>query len=186
MVGVAYLSPLVFGGIATIWAGNMADSIASRLARRNNGIREPEHRLWGLSVSALMSTGGLVMWGVGASFEAHYMVLIVGIGITTFGVVCASAISLAYAVDCFKEIAGESFVSIMIVRNTLGFAFSYAITPWIEAMGLRDCFISVSLLSLACTSTFLLMIFWGKSLRRFSAKRYWAYAASSRNLNMQQ
>lgn len=39
------------------------------------------------------------MWGVGAIQRAHYMVLIIGIGITIFGVVCASAISLAYAVD---------------------------------------------------------------------------------------
>lgn len=181
MVGVAYLSPLAFGAVASAWAGTLADSLALRLAKRNGGVREPEHRLWGLPVASVATTGGLVMWGVGASLGAHYMVLIIGIGITTFGVVCASAISLSYSVDCFKEIAGESFVSIMIIRNTLGFAFSYAITPWIEGMGLRNCFISVSLISLVCTNTFLIMIFWGKSLRKLSAARYWRYVAAERN-----
>ncbi|KAL3489805.1 major facilitator superfamily domain-containing protein [Aspergillus germanicus] len=172
MVGVAYLSPFVFGGAASIWAGKLADHLAIKLAERNGGVREAEHRLWILSVSALRASGGMLMWGVGASQEAHYMVLIIGIGITTFDVVCASAISLAYATDCFEAMAGESFVSIMIIRNTIGFAFSYAITPWIDAMGLRGCFISVSLISFFCTYTFLAVIFWGKSWRRLSAKRY--------------
>lgn len=180
IVGVCYLSPLVFGAVSSAWAGNFADSVALKLARRNNGIREPEHRLWGLAIAAIASTGGLIMWGVGASLQAHYMVLIMGIGVVTFGVICASAISLAYAVDCFKEIAGESFVGIIVLRNTMGFAFSYAITPWIEKVGLRDCFISVSVISLVCTGTFVLMILWGKNLRRFSADRYWRYVAAER------
>ncbi|VUC30657.1 unnamed protein product [Clonostachys rosea] len=182
MVGVAYFSPLIFGGVAAIWAGKLSDTLTLKLAKRNNGIREPEHRLWGLALSAVMSSGGLLMWGLGASYNVHYMVLILGIGIVTFGVVCASAIALSYVVDCFKEIAGESFVSIMIVRNTIGFSFSYAITPWIEATGLRNCFISVAMISLVCTSSFLLMIRWGKSLRRFSAPKYWEFVAAEREM----
>ncbi|KAJ5952234.1 Major facilitator superfamily domain general substrate transporter [Penicillium vulpinum] len=182
MVGVAYLSPFVFGGAASLWAGKISDSLAITLAKRNGGVREPEHRLWGLLLSAPIAAGGLLMWGVGASQEAHYMVLIIGIGVTTFGVVCASAISLAYAVDCFKEMAGESFVSINIIRNTIGFSFSYAITPWIEAVGLRNCFISVSLISFFCTYTFLGVVVWGKSWRRMSADRYWQFVATEREM----
>lgn len=178
MVGVAYLSPFVAGAVASFWAGRFADWVALTLARRNGGVREPEQRLWGLSVSAVLASGGLILWGVGASRDLHYMALIFGIGMVTFGVVCGGAISLAYSVDCFKEISGESLVTVMLIRNTLGFAFSYAITPWIENMGLQNCFISVAMISLVCTCTFLLMIVWGKSLRRMSAARYWRYVAS--------
>ncbi|KAJ5782948.1 Major facilitator superfamily domain general substrate transporter [Penicillium paradoxum] len=71
MVGVAYLSPFIFGGAASIWAGKFSDSLAIMLARRNGGVREPEHRLWGLYVSAPIAAGGLLMWGVGASQEVH-------------------------------------------------------------------------------------------------------------------
>lgn len=181
MVGVAFLSPLLFGGIACVWSGKLSDTLALRLAKRNGGIREPEHRLWGLAFSALLTTGGLIMWGVGASLGSHFMVLVVGIGLVTCGVVAASAISLSYAVDCFKEISGESFASIMVVRNTIGFSFSYAITPWIESVGLRDCFITVSILSMVCTCSFLVMIYWGKSLRRMSAKKYWEFVAAERD-----
>ncbi|CAI6093089.1 unnamed protein product [Clonostachys chloroleuca] len=175
MVGVAYLSPFLAGAVASLWAGRFADWVALRLARKNGGIREPEHRLWGLALSALLASGGLLMWGVGASQGAQFMVLIIGIGLVTFGVVCGGAISLAYSVDCFKEMTGESLVTMMLIRNTLGFAFSYAITPWIENMGMRNCFISVAGISLVCTCTFLLMVLWGKAFRKASASRYWRY-----------
>ncbi|KAF7562642.1 hypothetical protein G7046_g1497 [Stylonectria norvegica] len=180
-IGIAYLSPFIFGGIASFWAGTFADWVAIFLAKRRGGIREAEHRLWALAVSAVLSSGGLLLWGVGASHHLHFMGLIFGIGFVTFGVVCGGAISLAYAVDCFKEISGETLVSIIIIRNTLGFAFSYAITPWIDNLGLQDCFISVAMISLVCTCTFLPMIYWGKSLRRFSARRYWVYVAEEQH-----
>ena len=147
LVGVCYLSPLVFAALAALWAGSFADHLAFKLTKRNYGVREPEYRLWMLIIPAITATAGLLMWGVGASYGVHYMVLVIGIGITTFGVICASAIALSYAVDCFKEIAGESFAVILALRNTWGFAFSYAITPWIKGVGLRNCFITVAVLS---------------------------------------
>jgi hypothetical protein len=66
-------------------------------------------------------------------------------------------------------------VSVIIIRNTLGFAFSYAINPWIDSLGLQNCFISVAMISLGCTLTFLLMIVFGKRLRILSAGKYWKY-----------
>lgn len=96
-----------------------------------------------------------------------------------FGLITGGSIGLSYAVDCFKEISGESMSSIIIVRNTIGFGFSYAITPWYTTMGLQNCFITAGFVSIACMSTFLLMIWKGKDLRRFSAKTYWQYAKST-------
>ncbi|KAL1864991.1 hypothetical protein VTK73DRAFT_5541 [Phialemonium thermophilum] len=178
MVGVAYLSPFIAGAIASLWSGRFTDALALRLARRNHGIREAEHRLWTLTVSGLLNTGGLILWGVGAAHGVHFMGLIFGVGFVTFGVVCGGAISLAYTVDCFKDVAGDSMVAVIIIRNTVGFAFSYAITPWIQNLGLQDCFISAAMISLTCTATFLLMVLFGKRLRKMSARRYWDYVAN--------
>ncbi|TPX12997.1 uncharacterized protein E0L32_006642 [Thyridium curvatum] len=180
MVGVAYLSPFVAGAISSLWSGWFTDTVALRLARRNGGIREPEHRLWTLAVSGLLSSVGLILWGVGASRGVHVAGLIFGIAFVTFGVVCGGAIALAYTVDCFKEITGESMITVIIIRNTLGFAFSYAINPWINNLGLQNCFISVSLIALVCTGTFLPMIWGGKRLRKLSARKYWFFVARER------
>ena len=81
--------------------------------------------------------------------------------------------------DLTQEIAGETMISVIIIRNTLGFAVSYGINPWINGMGLQNCFITVAMVSLTCTFSFLFMTFFGKKLREFSAKKYWKYVATS-------
>lgn len=172
-VGVAYLSPFLGSGLASLWAGQASDWIMLRLAARKNGVREPEQRLWPLVFSGTVTSTGLVLWGVGASYGLHFMCLIVGLGMIGFGAACAGAISLSYGIDCFKEISGDSMVSVILIRNTLGFAFSYAISPWINTSGLRNTFIAVSLLCFATHMSCVLVVYVGKEGRRRSARRYW-------------
>ena len=44
-------------------------------------------------------------------------------------------ISLAYAIDSYCAISGESAGSVILVRNTMSFAIGYGITLWVEGMG---------------------------------------------------
>jgi len=76
----------------------------------------------------------------------------------TFGCVTGGSIAVSYNVDCFKEIAGETLVSIMIIRNTIGFGISYGITPWWTTQGLQNCFVTAAAISLVCTFSFLILI----------------------------
>ncbi|KAL6691564.1 major facilitator superfamily protein [Trichoderma pleuroticola] len=175
-VGIIYVGPFIGAALGSIWAGHIADRLTLILARRNKGIREPEQRLWPLVLAGILSCIGLIIWGVGAAHEVHWAVLAAGLGILIFSCVAGSSIVLSYNVDCFKDMSGESTVSVIIARNTLGFAISYGITPWYSNMGLQNCFIMAGFLSLGCMSTFLFMIWKGKSLRRRCAKRYWSYA----------
>lgn len=179
LVGCIYAGPIIGAALGSLWAGVVADKLTLMLARRNNGVREPEQRLWPLGLSAVLSCVGLIVWGVGAQHNIHWAGLAIGLGILTFGCVTGGSIALSYNIDCFKDISGDSTTSIIIIRNTLGFAISYGITPWYTNMGLQDCFIMAGFLSLGCTSTFLLMIWKGKALRRYSAERYWKYAEKS-------
>jgi len=175
-VGSIYTGPLIGAAFGALWAGLVADKITIWLARRNNGVREPEQRLWPLLLTGFMSCTGLIVWGVGAYYQIHWAGLAVGLGILTFSCVAGGSIALSYNIDCFKDISGDTTTSIIIIRNTLGFAVSYGITPWYTNMGLRGCFIMAGFLSLGCTLTFLIMIWKGKALRKWSAPRYWKYA----------
>ncbi|KIX95713.1 uncharacterized protein Z520_08420 [Fonsecaea multimorphosa CBS 102226] len=174
-VGISYLSLLIGCCVAWWWAGWAGDEIAIRVARRNRGIREPEHRLWLLTFSGTLATAGLILWGVGAAHQIQFMGLIIGLGMTSFGIVSGGSTSLAYDVDCFKEIAGETVVLVIVIRNTMGFGMNYGITPWLENTGTQNCFIAVAFLCLFCNFSFLFMTVWGKKLRRMSAKKYWEY-----------
>lgn len=179
LVGSSYTGAILGAIGGAIWSGTISDRWAIFLARRNNGVREPEQRLWPLLVSAIICAAGLILWGVGAAYEVHWVGLEFGMGMLAFGCITGGSIAISYCVDCFKEISGESMVSVILVRNTMGFGISYAITPWVERVGLRDCFITVAMLSLVCTGTFLGMVVVGKRLRRFSTERYWRYVRTT-------
>jgi MFS family permease len=179
LVGCIYVGPIIGAILGCLLSGTLADRLALYLARKYNGIREPEQRLWPLSVAGIMCAAGLITWGVGAYHDVHWVGLAFGLGMMVFGLVIGGSIGLSYAVDCFKEISGESMASVIVIRNTMGFGFSYAITPWYTNMGLQNCFITAGFVALACMSTFLLIIWKGKALRRASAKTYWKYVESS-------
>ncbi|KAL6859924.1 hypothetical protein ACO1O0_003948 [Amphichorda felina] len=179
LVGCVYAGPILGAAAASLWSGNAADRVALALARRNGGIREPEHRLWVLAVSGVISSAGLVTWGVGAYHHVHWLGLVFGLGMLTFGCVTGGAVAVSYNVDCFKEIAGETTVSVMLIRNTIGFGFSYAITPWWTTQGLQNCFVAAAMISVACTFTFLIMIRYGKQIRRWSIPAYRQYMATT-------
>ncbi|KAA8911355.1 hypothetical protein TRICI_003840 [Trichomonascus ciferrii] len=176
MVGLAYLAPLIGALVGGLFSGPFSDWFMIKLAVKNNGVREPEHRLWGLSFFCVFMTGGLLLWGLGAAHEIHWIGLAFGAAMVGACNVTGGSYSLAYTVDTYKDMSGEALVSVILCRNTISFAFNYAITPWIEHSGLQNTFIAVAMLALGTGLTFLLMIWKGKSLRRLSAQKYWALA----------
>lgn len=178
MVGVTYLAPLLGALIGGYVAGPLSDKLSMHLAHRAGGLREPEHRLWGLASYAIILPIGLFMWGIGAAHSAPLGVLLVGSVFCGFGIVAGGSYAIAYNVDSGRDIAGESMVSLILCRNTLTFAFSYAITPWINASGMQNTFIAVGIIAFVTGSSFVLMIWKGKELRTKTASRYWRYAAT--------
>ncbi|KAI9811890.1 MAG: hypothetical protein M1827_005241 [Pycnora praestabilis] len=179
LVGCAYLSAFTGAGLGSLWSGLLADKSALWFARRNHGVRESEHRLRSLIFPGLVGSSGLILWGCGADAGVHVAGLIITMAMTTFFVACDAATAISYNVDCFKDLGSETIIMIIIIRNTLGFAVSYAITPWLTNRGLTKCFIAVGMVCLGCTSTFLLLTYFGKKLRRCSAPKYWQYVATS-------
>lgn len=178
MVGVTYIAPLVGAAIGAYVSGPLSDKLVLRLAHRNGGVREPEQRLWGLLSYAIFLPAGLLLWGVGAAHSAPLGVLMLGSVFCGFGIITGGSYAISYNVDSFKEIAGESLVSLVLVRNNMTFAFSYAITPWIDSSGLQNTFIAVGIIAFFSGLMFLPVIWKGKSLRARAAERYWRYAAT--------
>lgn len=76
LVGVAYVSPLVGVALSSIYTGLFGNWFIIKMARRNNGVMEPEHRLWLFLASVLLLPFGLILWGVGAAHHVQWFGLI--------------------------------------------------------------------------------------------------------------
>jgi MFS family permease len=127
-VGDTNIAAFVGAIFGMLWGGPLSDWYVLRCARRNKGIMEPESRLWLLIVPALLNSGGLLMYGLGAYRGLPWIISAgVGTAFIGFGVGSGGAICFTYAIDCYPGIAAQSMVLILCVRNVLGFAFTFAI-----------------------------------------------------------
>lgn len=89
---------------------------------------------------------------------------------------CSTAgvtLAIAYLVDSFREISGDALVTVILIRNTMSFAVSYGITPWLDGLGLQNCFVSVAFVALAICGIFVPVVFYGKRLRAGKREDYW-------------
>lgn len=173
IVGLCYISCIMGVTVASLLTGVFSDWFVIRLARRNKGVFEPEHRLWLFAAATIILPAGSILWGVGAAHGVHWFGLLFAMFLISMCNACGVTLSLAYLVDSYREIAGDSLATCIIVRNTMSFAIGYGITPWLDALGYQNCFISVAFVGLAVCSVFLVMIKFGKRFREASRVKYW-------------
>ena len=103
----------------------MGDRLVIRLARRNKGVSEAEHRLYLLVLTAILTPAALILWGTGAAHEIHWFGLVVAMGTISFVTSAGSQIWITYAIDSYHALGAEALVTVMIIRNTVFFAVSY-------------------------------------------------------------
>ncbi|KAF1810054.1 MFS general substrate transporter [Eremomyces bilateralis CBS 781.70] len=173
MVGLTYIACLIGCTIGCLISGWLNDSIATFVARKNNGIKEPEARLWVAIVPFILHPAGCVLYGVGAAKGIHWVGVCFGLGVLTCAIVMGSVLALNYCVDCYKEIAGEALITVIIIRNCMGFAFSYAVSPMIDNLGLQGAFLLMAFLGMGIHGLSFVMIAYGKKGREITAPHYW-------------
>lgn len=72
LVGTTYVACLVGVLLGFLFTGRLSDWFALKMARRNNGISEPEHRLWLFALSSVIIPFALILWGVGAAHHVNW------------------------------------------------------------------------------------------------------------------
>jgi hypothetical protein len=160
-------------------AGPFNDKLVLFLTRRNRGWLEPEFRLWVFIPMAFLMSGGLLLYGVGAANSLPWIGPVVGMGLVGFGLTVAAALTMAYVVDCYKEVDGEAITTVILVRNIIGCAMTFGIQPWIDSMGVQDTFILVCFLSFFITVFAGAFIIWGKKFRILTKMAYLSFAGTS-------
>lgn len=103
-VGLLNLAPFVGGIFGSIYGGIGSDWLIIRLSRRNNGIYEPEMRLWLQLPCVFIMPAGILMFGLSMARGMHWAIPAVGCGIFGFAFAALGDGALTYAMDCYKEV----------------------------------------------------------------------------------
>ncbi|KAK5046105.1 hypothetical protein LTR84_008562 [Exophiala bonariae] len=170
-MGLLMLAPFIGLVIGLAVGGYVGDKMIVYFSKRNNGIYEPEMRLYAQIVPCIVSTAGFLVFGIYLSEYAHWAKCTVGTLI--YGLGWGMGLnSTTYAIDSYSGVIGEAFVSISFVRNIFSVILLFALEPWFAAEGLRNSFITMGVLCFVIQLLFIPMIIFGKRARVITADRY--------------
>ncbi|KIV92420.1 hypothetical protein PV10_03720 [Exophiala mesophila] len=175
MVGLSYVSCLIGVFLGAYFSGPLGDKFILWKARRNNGVMEPEHRLWLYMSLFILIPGGFFIWGIGAAHHVHWFGLVFAMGMLAAAITIGCQLPISYCIDSYKDMSGDAIVTVILIRNTMSFAVSYGVTPWMTNMGYQNAFILAAFVAMAQICLFFVFIKYGKSLRKASIPRYWKY-----------
>jgi hypothetical protein len=112
--------------IRACYTGLFGDRFILHLARRNSGIFQAEYRLWLFIPSLFLIPFGCILFGVGAYHQVHWFAIVFAMGVISFTTTAGSQMSIAYCVDCYRDLGGEALAAVIIIRNTMAFGIGYA------------------------------------------------------------
>ena len=111
-IGLMNLPTFIGTMIAALISGPMSDYLIVFLSKRNNGVYEPEMRLWILLFSAPFVLAGLLMFGICLNNALPWPIAAVGLGFVGFGVTPACSTGLTYLTDAHTEVCSFMFPSL--------------------------------------------------------------------------
>ncbi|KAL1611892.1 hypothetical protein SLS60_000114 [Paraconiothyrium brasiliense] len=171
-VGLVYVSPFVGGVLGTAVAGKISDLIVRYMARRNDGVYEPEFRLVMAIPITLSTVIGLMGFGWSAEEKDNWIVPTVFFGVISFGCSLGSTTAVTFVVDSYRQYAGEALVTLNFCKNILhGFIFSLFFTHWLAGSGPKDTFIAVGGIQLGCMFLSIPMYIYGKRARMWTVRK---------------
>ncbi|KAH8810740.1 hypothetical protein F5884DRAFT_875510 [Xylogone sp. PMI_703] len=116
----------------------MVDKICS-MAKRNDGIYEPERRLTLMAIATVLSTTAFVGLGISAAVDTPAFPLALEL-VLPFRAPFASQAIYTYVTACHLDDANQTFATIGLVKTSLTFASSTLINGWFNARGPRNDF----------------------------------------------
>ncbi|PVH71652.1 serine/threonine kinase 16 [Cadophora sp. DSE1049] len=176
-VGNMNIAPAIGLILGTIYGGPLVDWSILQIAKRRKGIYEPEHRLWLFVFPSLVMIAGLLLFGLTIAKGMAWQINAVGAALVGFGLGGCGDITLTYLQDSYTLILGDALIGVVFIRNAISTTLVFAISPWIEGMGVYNMFVLLGCLTVVTTLACVLFIVKGRDWRVKFAGRYEHYRA---------
>ncbi|KAK2787557.1 hypothetical protein FQN53_005006 [Emmonsiellopsis sp. PD_33] len=150
-----------------------SDRLAAYYTKRNNGIREAEMRLGVMLPAMLMSPAGLIVYGLTAERNLHWIGYFAGVVMDQWGAYFYFSFTLAYAVDSYYANTSEMLIAMNLGKQAISFGMGSYLLDWILESGyavvISGIFCGVLLLN---NLSLLIFMLWGKKIRIWTAKSW--------------
>lgn len=134
--GLLFLG-LILGTLVSelFFSGHLSDKIMLHFSNKNNGIRSPEDRLWLFYPAILITSVGLIVWGISVDKGMHWMVGQVAFFLFAAGIQMGNTVCSSYIVDCYPKHAMSVVTFYAVLLNLSAFANPFFIAPWVDTVG---------------------------------------------------
>jgi MFS family permease len=171
-VAVMNVATLIGAVIGCYMSGVLSDKHVLWMAKRNDGVSEPEFRLWLLFITLLISPAGLIMFGVGADKVWPREAIYVGLGFIGFGWGSIGDTAMSYLMDSYPDIVIQGMVGVSIINNTLACVFTFVCSYWLDGSGTANTYIVLAVIDFVSIAFIIPALYWGKSWRRRTKRIY--------------
>lgn len=155
--------------MATVLLAVIYDPVIKALARRNNGIYEPEYRLVMMPLG-IFAGAAMMGWGVACQNHVNVYASATLHGLNMFGILAVAISAASYGLDAFRSLSGEMFVAGIIYKNFLFYGFSNFVNSWVARSGPAQVFYVLGGLNLGWVALTPLIYIFGKRYRSIWAR----------------
>jgi len=170
-VGLLSIAGFIGSILAIFFGGKLLDLISNRLTIINHGRREPETRIYGIVIPAIIGPMGILIFGLTVAAKSFWVGPAFGYGMQGFGLTAVSNVVVTYAVDSYLPLAGEALVVVFVIRGITGTVLALYSVDWIEAAGERQAFGQmVGIQYFVLITGAVAFLLWGKKIRMMTAQ----------------
>jgi multidrug resistance protein len=169
--GLAFLGLGIGSFLGMTIVSATSDRYMARQAERNGGERKPEDRIILQPIGAVLMPAGLFIYGWTAQYKIHWIVPILGEGVTGLGLMMIFFSTILYIVDSFTVFAASALAANGLIRSIGGGLLPLAGLTLYSKLGVGWGNSVLGFIALTILPISLLLIRYGEHLRnRFPVK----------------
>ncbi|KFH40441.1 putative transporter -like protein [Hapsidospora chrysogenum ATCC 11550] len=117
-------------------SGPLIDKVYKSLQMRYDHPGKPEFRVPLMFPTALIAPAGLLLYGISAHFQTHWIVPNIGAAIFALGLILSFQCAQTYVIDAYETYAASATGAAAFIRTMAGFSFPLFAPSLYEALGI--------------------------------------------------